>query len=231
MRARLWLVVGVLLGIAVAAGRVPYLAGAGRSLAASAEHLVLSAANHLISGAAHHGAPERAVLAVGGLLTVLVPGLTSLLLIVAARTSLRLRAVVALLVVAVGAASYVYQPHGEASGVLLLALAIAGLAVTLTGPLVAAPLALGAGLIAAEFLPTLFAHRAGVTKSAVEAVHAALWGHPGDPVSLQVALLIVAVLPMAYAARLVAECATTAPAAAGAVSASGVAARGPQAAT
>lgn len=205
MRGRLWLVVGVLLGIAVAAGRVPYLAGAGRSLAASAEHLVLSGADRLVHAAATHGAPQRVVLGFGGLLTILVPGVTALLLIVAARASLRLRAVIALLITAVGAASFVYQPHGEATGVLLLALALAGLAVTLTGPLVAAPLAMAAGLVAAEFLPTLFGHQSAITRSAVEALHTALWGSPGDPAGLRVVLLVVALAPMLYAARLIAD--------------------------
>lgn len=205
MRGRLWLVVGVLLGIAVAAGRVPYLAGAGRSLSAAAEHLTLSGASRLIAAAAHRGAPRRLILGLGGLLAVLVPGVTALALIVAARATLRLRALIALVILAVGAASFAYQPHGDAAGVLVLALALAGLAVSLTGPLVAAPLALGAGLISSEFLPTLFAHRRGVTAGAVDALHVALTGSAGDPGWLQVVLLVVAVIPMIYAARLVAK--------------------------
>ena len=153
MKGRVWLILGVLAGIAVAAGRLPYLAGAGRSLAATTERLVLSGANRIVSGAARHGAPRRAVLGIGGVLAVLVPGITALLLIEAARVSLRIRTLISLLIVAVGAASYVYQPHGAATGVLLLALAVAGLAVALTGPVVAFPLSLLAGLIGASFLP------------------------------------------------------------------------------
>jgi hypothetical protein len=196
---------GVLLGIGVAAGRVPYLAGAGRSFASSAEHLVLSAMRWLETEAASRGAPQRVVLGFGGLVAVLAPGLTTLLFVIAARATLRLRAVVALLISAVGAASYVYQPHGDATGVLLLALALAAIAVTLSGPLVVAPLCFGAGLIGASFVPTLFDHRAQVTRSAVEALHTAVWGGPGDPLGLQLVLLVVALIPMAYAVKLLAD--------------------------
>jgi hypothetical protein len=204
MRGRLWLVVGVLVGIAIAAGRVPYLAGAARSLAGSAEHLVLSGADRLIRSATRHGAPKRAVQGVAGVLTVLVPGVTALLLVVAARATVRIRRLVAVLIVVVGAVSYAYQPHGQATGVLVLALILAGIAVVLSGPLVVAPLAAGAGLIAASFIPTLFSHRSSATRSAVEALHSAIYGRPGDPVGLQIVMLVVALLPMAWAAKLVA---------------------------
>ncbi|MDA8044323.1 MAG: hypothetical protein M0Z30_03655 [Actinomycetota bacterium] len=205
MRGRIWLIAGVIAGIAVAAGHLPYLAGAGRSLAATAERLVLSLADRIIAGAAHHGAPQRVVLGFAGVLAVLVPGVTAFLMILAAKASLRIRTLIAIAIVAVGAASYVYQPHGAASGVLVLALVLAGLAVALTGPLVAFPLALGAGLIGASFLPTLFANHFAATQKGVSALHQAIYGRPGQPLALQVVLLIVALLPFAWAARLVAS--------------------------
>jgi hypothetical protein len=204
VKGRVWLVFGVIAGIAVAAGRLPYLAGAGRSLAATSERLVLSAANRIISGAADHGAPKRVVLGIGGVLAVIVPGVTALLLIEAARVSLRIRTLISVLLVAVGACSFVYQPHGQAGGVLVLALLVAGLAVALTGPLVAFPLALLAGLIGASFVPTLFARRFAATQSGVNALHVAIYNRPGHPLALQVVLLVVALLPMAWAAKLVA---------------------------
>lgn len=203
MKGRVWLIIGVALGVAVAVGRLPYLAGAGRSLATTAERLVLSGANRIISAAATAGASKRAVLALGSLVAVVLPGLTALLLVVAARASLRIRAVIAVLVVALGAASYAYQPHGNATGVLILALVVAGLAVTLTGPLVAAPLALGAGLIGGEYLPTLVSGGMAATQSSVNAMHMALFNRPGTPAALQVAMLIIAALPFAWAARLI----------------------------
>lgn len=204
MKGRIWLFVGVIVGIAIAAGRVPYLAGAARSLVATAERLVLSGAQDLIKSATKHGAPKRVVQGVAGVLAVVVPGVTALLMIVAAKVSLRIRSIIALLIVAVGAASFFYQPHGKAAGVLLLALAIGGLAVAVTGPLVAAPLALGAGLIGAEFLPTLFAKRFAATQGAVQALHQAIYSRPGAPFWLQLVLLIIALLPFAWAAKLVA---------------------------
>ena len=203
MKGRVWLIIGVTLGVAVAVGRLPYLAGAGRSLATTAERLVLSGANRIISAAASAGASKRVVLALGSLVAVVLPGLTALLLVVAARASLRIRAVIAVLIVALGAASYAYQPHGNATGVLILALVVAGLAVTLTGPLVAAPLALGAGLIGGEYLPTLVSGGMAATQSSVNAMHMALFNRPGTPAALQVAMLIIAALPFAWAARLI----------------------------
>lgn len=205
MKGRVWLVIGVIAGIAVAAGRLPYLAGAGRSLAATAERLVLSAANRIVAAAATQGAPKRVVLGFGGVMAVLVPGVAALLLIIAARVSLRLRSIIAVLIVAVGAASFVYQPHGQASGVLVLALFVAGLAVALTGPVVALPLALVAGLIGASYLPTLFSKHFAATQSSVNAIHTAIYNRPGQPLALQVILLLVALVPFAWAAKLVAS--------------------------
>jgi hypothetical protein len=136
-------------------------------------------------------------------LAALLPGITALLLVVAARGSLRLRTLIALLIVALGAASYVYQPHGTATGVLLLALAVAGLAVVLTGPLVAAPLTALAGLIAGEFLPALLRSRQVVTQRSVNDLHVAIFNHPGTPTVLQLVVLVIAAIPFAFALRLV----------------------------
>ena len=203
MRGRIWLLVGAAIGIAVAAGRVPYLAGAGRALAGTAERLVQSGANRLVSDVASNGAPKRVIQGIGALLAVALPGITALLLIVAATATLRIRSVIALGVAALGAVSYFYHPHGTASGVLVLALLVAGLAVTLTGPLLVAPLAMGAGLIGAEFLPTLFAQHYAATQSSVNALHLAVYNRPGTPLAMQVVLLIVAALPFAWAAKLI----------------------------
>ncbi len=204
MRGRVWLIFGVIAGIAVAAGRLPYLAGAGRSLAATSEHLVLSGANRIIAGVAQSGAPRRVVLGIGGVIALLAPGIAALLLIVAARVSLRLRSMIAILILAVGASSFVYQRGGVATGVLVLALTLAGLAVALTGPLVAFPLALVAGLIGASYLPTLFSKHFAATQDGVNALHIAIYNRPGQPLALQIVLLIVALLPFAWAAKLVA---------------------------
>jgi hypothetical protein len=206
LRGRVWLFVGAALGVAIALGHVPYLAGAGRSLANTAERLVTSGANRLIRDAANHGAPRRVLIGVGAALAVALPGLTAWLLLVAARASLRVRSLIALGMVALGASSYAYQPKGTATGVLLLALAVAGFAVAVTGPLVAAPLAMGAGLIGAEFLPTLVTSRLGsaVSQSSVSAMHVAIYNRPGTPTALQLAMLVLAALPFAAAARLLA---------------------------
>ena len=86
---------------------------------------------------------------------------------------------------------------------LLLVLVIASVAVAFTGPLVAAPLAALAGLIAGEFLPGLVQSSRVVTQRSVSDLHQAIFGHPGTPTLLQLAVLLLALIPFAVAARLV----------------------------
>jgi hypothetical protein len=203
LRGRVWLIVGVLAGVAIAIGHLDYLAGATRTLADTAERLVGSGASWLIDRLAATGASQRVVLGLTAAMAVLIPGLTAFLLIAAARGSLRLRAVIGLLVLALGAASYLYHPGGQATGVLVLVLAVASIAVAFTGPLVVAPLAALAGLIAGEFLPGLLQSSRVVTQRSVSSLHQAIFGHPGTPTALQLAVLLLALIPFAAAARLV----------------------------
>lgn len=203
MKGRLWLILGVVAGVAVAWGGLPYLAGAGHTLVQTSERLIQSGANRLISGAAHRGAPLRLVSGIEAVLAILIPGIAALLMIIAAKTTLRLRAIMALVISALGALSFVYHPHGKAIGVLILALALGGLAVTLTGPLVATPLAFGAGLIGGTFLPGLLRDHDTVTQNSVRDLHLALFNSVGNPAWLQVILLLVAAVPFVFALRLV----------------------------
>jgi hypothetical protein len=70
------------------------------------------------------------------------------------------------------------------------------------GPLVAAPLAALAGLIGAAYLPRLIAH-ARIERGAIEAMHQAIYGRPGDPLVVRIILVVVAVVPFALALRYV----------------------------
>lgn len=203
MKGRFWVVAGVIVGVAVSLGRLPYLAGAGHTLVQTAEKLVQSGQSRVISGVASSGAPRRVVSGLGAVLADLAPGLTALLLVVGAKTTLRLRALIAFLVAALGAVSYAYHPHGQATGVLVLALVVAGLAVFLTGPLVAAPLAFGAGLVGASYLPTLLRRHETVTQASVRSLHLALFNNSGNPFVLQLLMLLLAALPFVWALRLV----------------------------
>lgn len=164
--------------------------------------VVSSAANRLIADAAKSGASRRVVVGVGGLVAVLAPGLTALALIAAARATMIIRSLIAAGVTLLGVASYFYHPGGKATGVLVLALVIAGVILLLSGPLVAAPLALGAGLIGAEFLPTVLNGHLGATATAVNDLHQSLFGNPGSPLPLEVAVVVVAAVPFAAALRL-----------------------------
>lgn len=195
------MIIGTVVGVAIALGRVPFLAGGARGLADTALRLVGSGGNDLISTVAHHGAPRRVVLGLAALVGVLAPGITALLLVLAARSTLRLRAVVGLLIAVIGGATFIYQPNGVAIRGVVIALVVAGIAVAATGPLVAAPLAALAGLIGGSYLPHLIADQNGVEGGAVQAMHTALWGHPGDPTALRVTLVVVAVVPFVLALR------------------------------
>ncbi|MHB8505267.1 MAG: hypothetical protein ACYDEN_06040 [Acidimicrobiales bacterium] len=200
MRGRLWIVFGVAAGVAMALGDLPWLAGAGRTLAGTCLGLVDSGAKALIHAVADHGAPRRVLLGLSAVIAVAVPGLTAWLAILAARGSLRLRGVIAAVLVVLGAASFAYHPAGVAGGSMALALVVAALAVVLTGPLVAAPLAALAGLLGGTFLPALVLHGA-VAHAVVEDLHVALYGRPGAPLVLVAALVVVAAAPFIAALR------------------------------
>ncbi len=205
MRGRLWLVVGVLVGIALAAGAVPYLAGAARSLSDDAQRVVGSAGAHLVRALGGVGAPGRVVLGLTAVVAVLVPGVTAWLLVLAARGVRRLRVVVAVVLALIGIAAFFYQPAGNALGALVLALAVAGAAVALSGPLVVAPLAALAGPIGAEFLPRLLVGPAAIPDAPVSQLHQAVFASPGSPWWLRVVLVVVAAVPFALGVRAVAR--------------------------
>ena len=200
MAGRRWLLIGAVLGVAVALGHVPFVAGGARALADTALQLVGSGGKHLISGVAHTGAPRRVVLGFAALVGVLAPGVTALLLVFGARGTLRLRAVVALLIAVLGASSFVYQPHGVAIRAVVVGLMVAGVAVAATGPFVVAPLAGLAGLIGGTYVPHLLAHQDAVD-GPVRAMHTALYAHPGDPSALRVGLVVIALVPFLLALR------------------------------
>jgi hypothetical protein len=144
----------------------------------------------------------RLVLGLAALVAVLLPGATSFLLVAAARGTLRMRAIAGLVIVALGIIAYFYQPKGVATGEIALTLAVAAVAIFLSGPLVAAPLAGLAALIGAEFLPQIVEGRSTLATANVGNLHQALLNSAGTPGWLQVVLLVIAAVPFAFAARL-----------------------------
>jgi hypothetical protein len=203
MKGRPWLFAGLAVGIAVGAGRLPYLMGAASSLSDTSQRLVRSGGLDLVHWTAKQGAPQRAVVGASAFVGILIPGVTALLLVLAARLTLRLRAIVALLVAVLGLAAYHYLGLGVATGTLVLALALAGLVVAAaTGPLVVVPLVALAALIGTEYLPRLVAGTRSVPHSSVVAMHEAMFSHPGAPVWLAVIAVVVAAVPFVWAVRL-----------------------------
>jgi heme/copper-type cytochrome/quinol oxidase subunit 4 len=195
--------VGVALGVALGLGHLAYFHGAAESLSDTALRLVNTAGLTLAHDAAKHGAPRRAVEGLTAVLAVLLPGLTAFLLVLAGRSTLRLRAIVAVLLAVLGVAAFFYLPGGNATGVAVLALAAAGLVVAATGPLVVAPLVALATLIALAFLPRLLASHSTLPNAPVNALHQALFATAGSPLWLRVVVLLLAAAPFALAARLV----------------------------
>lgn len=202
MRARFWMIAGAAVGVGISVGRVPYLAGAARSLANTAQRVIGSAGTHLIDAVANHGAPLRVVLGITAVIALLLPGVTALALVVAARGTARVRSLIALALAALGAAAFFYQPKGTAAGALVLALAVGGLAVALSGPLLVAPLAGLAGLIGGEYLPHLLSGHPTVPAAVVSDLHEAFVASAGTPGWIQVLALAIAVIPFALALRL-----------------------------
>jgi hypothetical protein len=202
MKGRIWLILGVVVGVAIGIGKLPYFEGAATSLCDTALRVVDTGGLTLIHGAANHGVPRRVIEGFVAILAILVPGLTALLLVVAARTTLRLREVIGVLLAALGIASFFYLPGGTAVGVALLALLAAGLVVAVTGPVVVAPLSAIAALIATVFLPKLVRTRSSLPTTPISDLHRALFATSGAPLWLRVIVLVLAALPFALAARL-----------------------------
>jgi hypothetical protein len=202
VKGRVWLVVGVAVGIAIGIGKIPYLAGAATSLSDTSLRIVGTAELSIIRASGGHGATRRVVEGIAAVLGILVPGVTAVLLIYVARATLRVRSVIAVLLLGLGFAAFVYLPKGPALGVVLLAIVAAGIAVLASGPLIAAPLAALAALIGTSYLPRLLSAHSTIPHVPVEELHQALYGSAGSPFWLRVIVLVVAALPFAWAARL-----------------------------
>lgn len=194
---------GAAAGVAIALGRVPFVAGAAHTLAAAAESLVGDGGTHLLAGAAKRGAPATTVQVATAVVGVVLPGLTALLAVLAARGTLQVRSAVALVLAALGAVSFAYQGHGHAAGALVLALMIGGIAVAASGPLLVFPLCALAGLLCGETLPSLLTTGPNSLATApADFAHQAIYGTPGSPLWLRIALCALGALPFAVAARL-----------------------------
>ena len=82
------------------------------SLCDTALRIVNTAGLTVIHDAANYGAPRRVVLGLAAVLAVVLPGVTALLLLVAAHATLRLRRVIGVLLAALGVAAFFYLPGG-----------------------------------------------------------------------------------------------------------------------
>jgi hypothetical protein len=202
MKGRIWLIIGVVAGVAIGVGRLAYFEGAATSLCGTALRVLDTGGLTLIHAAADHGAPRRVVEGLAAVLAILVPGITALLLIVAARATLRLRQIIAVLLAALGIAAFFYLPGGSAVGVAVLALLAAGLVVAVTGPFVVTPLAALASLIATVYLPRLVRGDRSLPTAPISDLHRALFATSGSPFWLRLIVLVLAAAPFALAARL-----------------------------
>jgi hypothetical protein len=202
VKGRIWLIIGIAAGIAIGIGKLPYLAGAAQSLADTSQRVVGSAELTLIHHVAGHGASRRVVEGLAAIAAVLIPGLTAIVLILAARGTLRVRLVIVVLLVALGASAFISLPKGHAAGVAVLAFVAAGVVLIATGPLVVAPLAALASLIGTTYLPRLVSSHSTIPNAPVVELHRALFADPSSPTWLRIVVLLVAAAPFALAARL-----------------------------
>lgn len=205
MRGKVWLIVGMAVGIGIGLGRVDYFAGAASSLAGTAERLVGSAGHRVVGLMSAHGASRRVVEGVAAAIALLVPGVTAWLLMVAARGTVRLKWVVAAALTGLGVAAFFFLPQGDATGVAVLAFITAVVAMVATGPVVAAPLAALAAVIGTTFLPRLLGGQPTLLNAPVTQLHQAITGSAGAPLWLRVAALVGAALPFALALRVALE--------------------------
>ena len=152
MKGRIWLIVGVVVGVAIGIGKLPYFDGAATSLCDTA---LASRRHRGLDAHPRRCQPRRATpshrRARGGTCDSR-PGCDGTSTHRRRGATLRLREVIAVLLAALGIASFFYLPGGTAVGVALFALLAAGLVVAVTGPIVVAPLAALASLIATVFL-------------------------------------------------------------------------------
>lgn len=199
MKGRTWLLFGAAVGVAIGVGKLAYFNGAATSLADTALRAVNSAGLTLIHLAARRGAPRRVIEGLTAFLGLLVPGATALLLVSAARATLRLRTWLGVAIVTLSLASFFYLPVGHAAGVAALGLAAAALLVEATGLLVATPLTALAALIATTYLPRLLTPGSTVVAIPVAHLHDALFQSAGSPVWLRLIVLAVAAVPFVFA--------------------------------
>jgi len=205
MKGRLWVVLGVVAGVAIGLGRLVYFDGAAISLCDTTLRIVDTAGLTMIHYAARYGAPRRVVLGLAAVLAIVLPGITALLLVVAARTTMRLRQIIGILLAALGVAAFFYLPAGTAVGVAALALLAAAFVVAATGPLVVVPLAALAALIATVFLPRLVLGHDSRLSAPISTLHQALFVTVGSPLWLRIAAAALAAIPFALASRLLAR--------------------------
>ncbi len=200
MRGRIWLLLGLAVGVAIAVGRLPLLAPAGASLSRAALYVVGSGAAAALHAVAKQGGSSRTLEAIAAVLSVLVPGVTAWLAVIAAKGALGLRKLVALAVLVYGVASFAYHPALGSVTTLGLAVAVAAAAVMATGPVVAVVLSALAGLLAAEVIPALLPGRGEVALPA-HMLSIALHGSGASPAVLAIGLLVFAAVPFLMAAR------------------------------
>lgn len=192
---------GVLAGVLLAVFSVPYLAGAARTWSESAVRVVQEGGDRLVSNVAKEGASERVVLGLAAAISVMVPGITAWLLILAGKGAMRLRGIAAVLTAVVGVVAFFYHPTGVALGALILGLVLAGLVIAGTGPLVVVPLAALAAVVATVYLPRLIWTNYAIEARASRNLHMALMGSFHNTWEMRWLLLVLAAVPFLLAAR------------------------------
>jgi hypothetical protein len=191
----LFIVLGLLAGVAVTAGPLAFLQ---RPVAAVTDALMRygsSAAERVLVELAAVPQSAPVIALISPLLGILLPGCITLLLVTAIRASGAIRRFLSALTVIVAAASFFVLPFSDAVLILVVALALSALAGFLTGAAVQLPLTVIATCLAVSTSSALLDDSDGRLTEAVTQFSAAMG--TGDPSMWRFALLVTALFPFA----------------------------------
>ena len=200
--AHMFVILGVLAGVAVAIGPLSFLKAAVDGVAVSLVSATASAVSQLLRSAPFLDDHEHLVEVFAVALAVAVPGAVALGLILVARAAATMRRAVTAAALLAACASFAVLPAAQAVLLLVFVLLAGGLAVLVEGAVVAAPLAALATVLTVRFVVLIW------TGSSSEVVQgsmrlAELSGTGSASAAWQAALTVVALAPFAAAARAV----------------------------
>lgn len=190
---------GAVIGVALAFGRLPFLAGAATGLARTASEVTVHVTNWVTGLVSDQPSrwTETTALVVG----LVSPGLTALLLALAARAGIGLRRGIGGLIVVIGLLSFAVLPRAEAAGVFTVCVALGAAAIVGLDVLVVVPCAAVAAMLAVLWSRDVLASHTATNIGEVTQMHA-LW-FPDQPGLFLSKVVVIAIVFLPFLATLV----------------------------